>query len=83
MWVAPQCRGRGYARRALGLAAPWLFDACELKRLALLSETDNEPMLRAATAAGFVREGVLRGYWHGARARIDAVVLSLLPVDLR
>jgi RimJ/RimL family protein N-acetyltransferase len=83
IWVAPQCRGRGYARRALALATPWLFEACGLQRVALLSETDNEPMLRAASAAGFVREGVLHGYWRGGRARIDAVVLSLLPADLR
>jgi ribosomal-protein-alanine N-acetyltransferase len=83
VWVAPQCRRRGYARRALALAAPWLFEACGLQRVALLSETDNDPMLRAATAAGFVREGVLHGYWRGGCTRIDAVVLSLLPADLR
>ncbi len=83
VWVAPQYRGRGYARRALALVAPWLFEVGGLKRVALLTGTDNEPMLRAAAAAGFVREGVLRGYWRGARTRIDAVVLSLLPADLQ
>ena len=82
-WVAPQCRGRGYARRGLALASRWLFDACGVMRVALLTETDNEPMQRAASAAGFVREGVLRGYWRGERERIDAVVMSLLPDDPR
>ncbi|HEV3056106.1 MAG TPA: GNAT family protein [Solirubrobacteraceae bacterium] len=83
VWVAPECRRRGYARRALALAAPWLFEACGLKRVAVLTETDNAGMLGAADGAGFVREGVLRGYWRGRRTRIDAVVLSLLPADLR
>lgn len=83
VWVAPQYRRRGYARRALALASRWLFDSCGVRRISVLTETDNELMQRAASAAGFVQEGVLRGYWRGQRGRIDAVVLSLLPGDLR
>ncbi len=83
VWLAPQYRRRGYARRALVLASRWLFDSCQVVRIALLTEPDNEPMQRAANAAGFVREGILRGYWRGKHSRIDAVVLSLLPDDLR
>src|SRR5438105_7234170 len=48
VWVAPQFRNRRIARRALALAAPWLFDACALKRIALLSDPHNEPLLHAA-----------------------------------
>jgi [ribosomal protein S5]-alanine N-acetyltransferase len=83
VWVVPEARGRGYARRALALAGSWLFRCCGLERLAVLSETDNEPMLRAAAAAGFVREGILRGYTRERNMRIDCVVMSLLPADLR
>jgi RimJ/RimL family protein N-acetyltransferase len=82
IWVAPQLRNRGVARRALALAAPWLFAACGLKRIALLTEPDNEPMLRAARAAGFVEEGVLRGYRRERGARVDMAVLSLISRDL-
>jgi RimJ/RimL family protein N-acetyltransferase len=82
IWVAPQRRNRGVARRALTLAAPWLFGACGLRRIALLTEPDNEPMLRAARAAGFVEEGLLRGYRRARGKRVDMVVLSLISLDL-
>jgi len=82
IWVAPQLRGRGVARRALTLSAPWLFAACGLKRIALLTEPDNEPMLRVARAAGFVEEGILRGYRRKQGKRVDVAVLSLIPRDL-
>jgi RimJ/RimL family protein N-acetyltransferase len=83
IWVAPQLRGRGLGRRALRLAAGWLFDACRLERLAILTEPDNEPMLRAARAAGFVTEGVLREYGRERGRRIDLAIMSLLARDLR
>jgi RimJ/RimL family protein N-acetyltransferase len=82
IWVAPQARGQGVARRALRLAAGWLFETCALERLALLTEPDNEPMLRAAEGAGFVREGVLRSYARERGDRLDSAILSLLPGDL-
>ena len=82
IWVAPQARGRGLARRALRLVAGWLFRSVGLERVALLTEPDNEPMLRAALAAGFVREGRLRSYGREGGRRIDLVLLSLLPEDL-
>jgi ribosomal-protein-alanine N-acetyltransferase len=82
VWVAPHVRGRGYAREALRLAGRWLFDSCGLLRVEILTETDNEPMQHAASAAGFVREGVLRSYWRDPRGRLDAVSFSLLPSDL-
>jgi RimJ/RimL family protein N-acetyltransferase len=82
IWVAPQRRGRGFARRSLVLAARWLFDACELRRLALLTPPDNEAMLHAARAAGFVEEGILRGYVRSRNGRLDMAILSLVPEDL-
>jgi RimJ/RimL family protein N-acetyltransferase len=82
IWVAPQRRSRGVARRALNLAAQWLFAACGLKRIAILTEPDNEPMLRAARAAGFAEEGVLRGYRRERAGRVDMAVLSRISSDL-
>jgi RimJ/RimL family protein N-acetyltransferase len=81
IWLAPQVRGRGLAPRALGLIAGWLFDACDLQRLQLFTEPDNEPMLCAARAAGFVHEGILRGYTLERGRRQDVAILSLLPTD--
>jgi ribosomal-protein-alanine N-acetyltransferase len=83
LWLAPAARGRGLASEALRLAGAWLLGACGLRRLQILTEPDNEPMLHAALAAGFVREGVLRGYLRERGTRVDVVILSLLPGDLR
>jgi len=53
LWLAPQARGQGWAARALRLAAGWLFGACGLDRLTLLTDATNQPMIRAAESAGF------------------------------
>jgi RimJ/RimL family protein N-acetyltransferase len=79
IWVAPQARGRGVARRALRLAARWALERCGLERVALLVQPDNEPMLRAARAAGLIEEGLLRSYLADG----DRVVLSVVREDLR
>jgi RimJ/RimL family protein N-acetyltransferase len=83
IWLAPQVRGRGFARRALMLAARWLFDDVGMMRLTILAEPDNEPMRYAARAAGFVDEGLLRSYGIERGRRVDLEVFSLLPEDLR
>jgi RimJ/RimL family protein N-acetyltransferase len=82
IWLAPQVRGRGWAPRALTLASRWLFASCGLERLQVLTEPDNEPLIRAARGAGFVQEGVLRGYLRERGKRVDTTIMSLLPGDL-
>lgn len=81
VWVASRSRRRGVARRALRLTAAWLFDAARLTRLELLTDTDNEAMLRAGAGAGFAQEGVLRAYRPGPDGRRDMVVMSRIPGD--
>jgi len=70
------------AAPALRMAADWLLANTELERIQVTTPPDNEPMIRAARAAGFVEEGVLRGYMRVGGRRVDAVILSLLPGDL-
>jgi RimJ/RimL family protein N-acetyltransferase len=82
LWLAPRFRGRGLASGALRLAAPWLLAVCALHRLAILTDTANESMIRTARAAGFTFEGVLRGHTRSRGARVDSAVLSLVPADL-
>lgn len=82
VWVIPQARGRGLARSALRLAARWLIESCGLLRLELLTEPDNQPMLRAAQAAGFRQEAVLPGHARRENEHHDMVILSLLARDL-
>jgi RimJ/RimL family protein N-acetyltransferase len=83
IWVAPGARNRGLARRALTLAAHWLFDAGGLKRIVLLTDAANGPMLRAARAAGFLDEGVLGSDDGELGSREGVVVLTLAARDPR
>jgi RimJ/RimL family protein N-acetyltransferase len=82
IWVAPERRGEGLARRALVLAGRWLLGECGLQRVQILTEPGNEAMIAAARDAGFTFEGVLRGYTREASGRADAAVLSLVRPDL-
>ncbi len=82
IWLAPQVRGRGIGRGALRLAGAWLLGPCALARVELLAEPDNAPMIRAAQAAGFVREGVLREYVRKRGQGVDIVIMSLIPEDI-
>jgi [ribosomal protein S5]-alanine N-acetyltransferase len=82
IWLAPQARGRRMAAPALRMAAGWVLQNTELERVQVATTLDNEPMIRTARAAGFVDEGVLRGYMRFGGGRSDAAILSLLPGDL-
>ncbi len=82
IWVAPRARDKGLARTALRLVATWLLRDLGFQRVQLLTEPDNDRLIRAATGAGFHREGVLHGYLRERGVRVDVVVLSLVRDDL-
>jgi RimJ/RimL family protein N-acetyltransferase len=82
IWVVPAARRRGVAREALRLAGRWLFTACGVARVELLTEPANVAMIVTAQAAGFVLEGTLRGYLRERGRRIDVAIMSLLPGDV-
>jgi [ribosomal protein S5]-alanine N-acetyltransferase len=77
--VVPRARGRGIATEALGLLASWSVTALDIRRLQVLVAKENTPALRLAERVGFRREGVLRAYWEQGGARLDVVMLSMLP----
>lgn len=82
IWLAPQVRGRGIASKALALASQWLLGPCGLERVQVLTEPSNAPMIGAAQAAGFLYEGVLRGYTRERGGRVDNTVLARVRGDL-
>jgi RimJ/RimL family protein N-acetyltransferase len=82
LWVAAGRRGQGMGRSALRLAADWLTGPAGLGRVGLRVPADNEPLLRAAAAAGFEREGLLRSYERGPHGRYDVVPMSRVAANL-
>ncbi|MFJ3792844.1 GNAT family N-acetyltransferase [Kitasatospora sp. NPDC090091] len=76
--LRPGHRGRGFATDALRVLCRYGFTVLGLNRLQLETLTDNAPMVRAATAAGFTTEGTLRrSAWACGEFR-DQAVLGLL-----
>jgi RimJ/RimL family protein N-acetyltransferase len=82
VWVAPRRRGAGLAQRALSLSSRWLLRDCGLERVGITTDARNVKMIRAARAAGFTEEGVLRGYTRDGGTRADGAVLSRVRGDL-
>ena len=82
-WLAPWGRGRGAATHAVRLLSRWALRELGLARVALHTEPENQASQRVAERAGFVPEGVLRSYEERDGRRLDVVVFSLLPSDLR
>ena len=59
----PDDRGKGIGRAALAEMTRYLFDEEHANRVQLSTDVDNRAMRRAAEAAGFRFEGVMRGFW--------------------
>jgi RimJ/RimL family protein N-acetyltransferase len=78
-WVAREARGRGLAARAVRLVTAWALTELGLGRMQLWTEPDNTASQRVAEAAGFTREGVLRGYDEIGGRRVDSVFFGRLP----
>ena len=82
IWTAPAHRGRGVAAEALALVGRWLLSDCGLARVQLVTEPDNGALVAAARRAGFVEEGMLRGYLRERGRRVDVTMLSLVAGDM-
>jgi RimJ/RimL family protein N-acetyltransferase len=82
-WCAPWARGRGVMSAAVRLVRDWAFDVLELERLELTTDVDNIGSQRVAQAAGFRREGVMRGYLTARDRRTDDVLFGMVATDPR
>ncbi|MFI8338692.1 GNAT family N-acetyltransferase [Streptomyces sp. NPDC085639] len=76
--LRPGLRGRGLGREAVQLLCRYGFTVRGLGRLQLETLADNTAMIRAASAAGFVQEGLLRRSAWVYGAFEDEVVMGLL-----
>ena len=82
-WVTPAARGCGVARRGVRLMVRWAMPTLGLERVQLMADLRNLASQRVAEACGFRREGVLRSYEDRLGERIDYVMFSVLPGELR
>lgn len=80
-WVARSARNRGIARSAARLVVAWAFGVLGLERIELHCDPGNVPSQRVAEAAGFSREGLLRGHLRTKEGRRDSLVYGLLATD--
>jgi RimJ/RimL family protein N-acetyltransferase len=80
--VGPRARGRGVAVQAVELLTGWAFGSVGVERMEILVDPRNEPSVRVAEAAGYVREGLLRGYRPSRDGgRLDLAMYSRLRED--
>lgn len=81
--LLPQFRGRALGADVVQVLCHYGFTIRGLHRLQVDTLVDNEAMVRAATRAGFTREGVLRRAAWVDGAFVDEVVLGLLAEEWR
>ncbi|MFB9309844.1 RimJ/RimL family protein N-acetyltransferase [Agromyces hippuratus] len=75
-WVVESARGNGHASAALRALSEWAWTLPSIERLELFVEPWNTGSWKAAEAAGFQREGLLRS-WRVIRSeRRDLLVYS-------
>ncbi|MCA2218915.1 GNAT family N-acetyltransferase [Jidongwangia harbinensis] len=78
-YLAPACRGRGYATRAVRLLCRWAFTHTAIERLVAGVHVPNLASQRVLERCGFVREGHERGRLpDGAGGRTDLYTYALL-----
>lgn len=77
----PEHRGRGLGRRAQRLLADHLLSSTSANRIEASTDVENVAEQRALEAAGFAREGVLRGAQYRAGAWHDLILYARLRSD--
>ena len=82
-WVSPWARGHGIAAEATRTLAHWLLTIQQFQRMELRAATENTASQAVALKAGFHCEGTLRNAGFVNGGRVDLVLFSLVPDDLR
>lgn len=80
-WVVRSARGRRAAAIALQALARWALRDLQIPRLELYVEPWNGPSVITAERAGFLREGLLRGWQEVGGTRRDMYMYARLPGD--
>ncbi|GHB49005.1 hypothetical protein GCM10008112_17460 [Flexivirga endophytica] len=81
-WVSPDHRGHGLAGRAARLLGDWAIREQGMERVEIRSATGNLGSQKAALAAGYRQEGVLRSAGYTHTGRVDLVIFGKTSADL-
>jgi RimJ/RimL family protein N-acetyltransferase len=80
--LAPEARGHGHGTLAQRLLVRYLFAHTQMNRVEATTETGNLAEQRALEKAGFLREGVLRGYGFRDGKWRDCVLYAVVRSDV-
>jgi len=83
IWLRPDRRGRRIGRTAQALLVDLFFAHTTTNRVEAHTDIDNVPEQRALEAAGFVREGQIRGAQWRAGGYRDGFLYAVLRHDPR
>ncbi|MGH8302173.1 MAG: GNAT family N-acetyltransferase [Steroidobacteraceae bacterium] len=82
IWLRPAARGRGIGRAAQRALVELFFAHTAVNRVEAHTDVENIAEQRALEAAGFTREGLVRGaQWRGGRYR-DGYLYAIVRDDL-
>ena len=77
--LSPDYWGQGYFQEALVIVAKYLFLELGFHRISAITQSDNEPSVRALERLGFKREGLMRDFYlHTDGRRYDAALMGIL-----
>jgi RimJ/RimL family protein N-acetyltransferase len=83
IWLRPEYRGQGIGRAAQAQLVELFFSHTTINRVEAHTDVDNVPEQRALEAAGFHREGLIRGaQWRDGAYR-DGFLYAVLRGDSR
>ena len=84
LFLGPDYQGKGIGTEAIRVLARWLFQERGHHRLTIDPSASNERAIRAYTAVGFRRVGLMRQYERGPDGTFhDGLLLDLLRDELR
>ncbi len=82
-WAVPSRRGNGYLSKALELLSNWVIQEHAFQRIEVFVGTENYASQKVAERAGFIREGISRNKAVIRGSRIDVILYSKIPTDLK
>jgi RimJ/RimL family protein N-acetyltransferase len=73
-WLAPQARGHGVGKAAVGLLVDWAFTHLDLHRIEITTTPDNAAARALAESLGFTAEAVMRERNLQRGRRVDVLL---------